>query len=79
MISLLTSNPFIKVIKQKKEQWSTGVQRNLAAEFEIDKPEVEVPLKKSSAKGATTHAFGQAAGLKDDLDVDDNDVGKKME
>lgn len=34
-------------------------------------------MRKSSEQPASAHSFGQAAGLKDDLDVDDNDVGEK--
>lgn len=42
---------------------------------ETEKP--EVTKSKSTEEAATAHSYGQAAGLKDDLDVDDNDIGKK--
>ncbi|XP_066581835.1 cytochrome P450 4g15 [Prorops nasuta] len=57
-----------KVIKRKKEEYKSG-KRNL-----ID------TNAQAEAKNTTVVeglSFGQSAGLKDDLDVDDNDVGEK--
>ncbi|XP_011501919.1 PREDICTED: cytochrome P450 4g15 [Ceratosolen solmsi marchali] len=58
-----------KVIARKKEDYKSG-KRNI--------------IDTSAAKDATTKntsvdglSFGQSVGLKDDLDVDDNDVGEK--
>ena len=57
-----------KVIKRKKEDYKTG-KRNF------------ISTTAAEAKNATSVeglSFGQSAGLKDDLDVDDNnDVGEK--
>ncbi|KAI4492983.1 hypothetical protein M0802_009820 [Mischocyttarus mexicanus] len=55
-----------KVIKHKKEEYKKG-KRNI--------------INTSETKGNVTSveglSFGQSAGLKDDLDVDDNDIGEK--
>ncbi|XP_015180681.1 PREDICTED: cytochrome P450 4g15 [Polistes dominula] len=55
-----------KVIKRKKEEYKSG-KRNI--------------INTTDTKGNVTSveglSFGQSAGLKDDLDVDDNDVGEK--
>lgn len=65
---------FEQVIKKKKEEWNSGV-KSISTVPDLNE-KVETPVSKSSEKAATAHSFGQAAGLKDDLDVDDNDVGK---
>jgi len=65
-----------KVIKKKKEEWNSGVKSIAQVPSETEKAPEE-PLRKSSEQPASAHSFGQAAGLKDDLDVDDNDVGEK--
>lgn len=57
-----------KVIKRKKEDYKAG-KRN----FITDSKEAR-EAKATSIEGLS---FGQSSGLKDDLDVDDNDVGEK--
>lgn len=60
-----------KVIKRKKEEFKSGKKpTEVAVETKI--PETEI--KTTSVEGLS---FGQSAGLKDDLDVDDADVGQK--
>ncbi|KAG8040378.1 hypothetical protein G9C98_000949 [Cotesia typhae] len=56
-----------KVIQRKKEDFKTG-KRNFIKTTESK------DAKLTSVEGLS---FGQSAGLKDDLDVDDNDVGEK--
>ncbi|XP_034187069.1 cytochrome P450 4g15 [Osmia lignaria lignaria] len=56
-----------KVIQRKKEEYKSG-KRNL-----IDTSSQKSDTKTTSVEGVS---FGQSAGLKDDLDVDD-DVGEK--
>ena len=68
-----------KVIKQKKANFEKGIRGSTA---EVPK---EILQAKTSQKDAETKvktvveglSFGQSAGLKDDLDVDDNDIGEK--
>ncbi|XP_011138410.1 cytochrome P450 4g15 [Harpegnathos saltator] len=60
-----------KVIARKKQDYKSG-KRNL----------IDVTMQNGTvqaAKNTTVEglSFGQSAGLKDDLDVDDNDVGEK--
>lgn len=57
-----------KVIKRKKEEYKSG-KRNFIDTSSGQKQEEQ------SAVGMLS--FGQSLGLKDDLDVDDNDVGEK--
>ncbi|XP_020278616.1 cytochrome P450 4g15 [Pseudomyrmex gracilis] len=57
-----------KVIARKKNDYKSG-KRNV-----IDVSKHATTVKNTSVEGLS---FGQAAGLKDDLDVDDNDVGEK--
>ncbi|XP_012279668.1 cytochrome P450 4g15 [Orussus abietinus] len=60
-----------KVIKRKKEDYKSGKRNTIQEKGEV----------KDAKNGNTTVveglSFGQSAGLKDDLDVDDNDVGEK--
>lgn len=72
-----------KVIRSKKEAFSKGTRGSLAVP-EFIKPEEKAQKKEEVKKVSTTTApveglsFGQSAGLKDDLDVDDGiDVGEK--
>ncbi|KAG5674660.1 hypothetical protein PVAND_004613 [Polypedilum vanderplanki] len=70
-----------KVIKSKKEAFSKGTRGTLATP-EFIKPEEKQEKSKEEKKAETTVveglSFGQSAGLKDDLDVDDGmDVGEK--
>ncbi|XP_023950683.2 cytochrome P450 4g15 [Bicyclus anynana] len=63
-----------KVIKRKKEEFKNGKQSSAAAYTEengVNKD--DVTTKVTSVEGLS---FGQSAGLKDDLDVDE-DVGQK--
>ncbi|XP_035741425.1 cytochrome P450 4g15-like [Vespa mandarinia] len=57
-----------KVIQRKKEEYKSG-KRNI-----IDTTGSKTFEKVTTVEGLS---FGQSAGLKDDLDVDDNDVGEK--
>ncbi|XP_068628223.1 cytochrome P450 4g15 [Battus philenor] len=59
-----------KVISRKKEEFKSGKQPTIVSEVETAK---ETSSKTTSVEGLS---FGQSAGLKDDLDVDD-DVGQK--
>ncbi|CAG9801779.1 unnamed protein product [Chironomus riparius] len=73
-----------KVIRNKKEAFAKGTRGTLATP-EFIKPEEKEQKKEEVKKTSTTTAptlegmnFGQAAGLKDDLDFDDGmDVGEK--
>lgn len=56
-----------KVIKRKKEEYKSG-KRNF-----IDTSS----LPKTEERKSEMFSFGQPVGLKDDLDVEDNDVGEK--
>ncbi|XP_015517279.1 cytochrome P450 4g15 [Neodiprion lecontei] len=60
-----------KVIKRKKEDYKGG-KRNL-----IDAAANQADGKAKNTTVVEGLSFGQSAGLKDDLDVDDNDVGEK--
>nr|XP_050848131.1 cytochrome P450 4g15 [Vespula vulgaris] len=57
-----------RVIQRKKEEYKSG-KRNI-----IDTSDTKSTDKVTTVEGLS---FGQSAGLKDDLDVDDNDVGEK--
>lgn len=68
-----------KVIKSKKEAFSTGTRGSLAVP-EYMKPEEKVTQQVESKKTTSVEglSFGQSVGLKDDLDVDDTiDIGEK--
>ncbi|XP_034948968.1 cytochrome P450 4g15 [Chelonus insularis] len=56
-----------KVIQKKKEDFKAG-KRNFISTSDS---------KETKATSVEGLSFGQSAGLKDDLDVDDNDVGEK--
>ncbi|XP_046625289.1 cytochrome P450 4g15 [Neodiprion virginianus] len=60
-----------KVIKRKKEDYKGG-KRNV-----IDAAGNQADGKAKNTTVVEGLSFGQSAGLKDDLDVDDNDVGEK--
>ncbi|KAG7207959.1 hypothetical protein KM043_009543 [Ampulex compressa] len=60
-----------KVIQRKKEEYKSG-KRNIINTAATPKNE-----SKASFMTVEGLSFGQSAGLKDDLDVDDNDVGEK--
>uniref|UniRef100_A0A0K8TV56 Cytochrome p450 n=1 Tax=Epiphyas postvittana TaxID=65032 RepID=A0A0K8TV56_EPIPO len=63
-----------KVISRKKEEFKSGKKSTILEEYTESSSSSEAPLKDTSVEGLS---FGQAAGLKDDLDVEDNDVGQK--
>ncbi|KAM3968140.1 cytochrome P450 4g15 [Aphomia sociella] len=67
-----------RVIKKKKEEFKTGKKSILLNEINATTngatPNDTLPTKTTSVDGLS---FGQSSGLKDDLDVDDNDVGQK--
>lgn len=65
-----------RVIKNKKEAYNKGIRGSIAQV----PSELQTNKEKSDAKITTSVeglSFGQSSGLKDDLDVDDNDVGEK--
>lgn len=62
-----------RVIKKKKEEFKSGKKPSILAEHTDDVS----TSKTTSTTSVEGLSFGQAAGLKDDLDVDDNDVGQK--
>uniref|UniRef100_A0A182K968 Uncharacterized protein n=1 Tax=Anopheles christyi TaxID=43041 RepID=A0A182K968_9DIPT len=66
-----------KVIRNKKAAFDNGTRGSLATTTintsEIEKPKNDVS-KTSTVEGLS---FGQSANLKDDLDVEENDVGEK--
>ncbi|XP_012055181.1 PREDICTED: cytochrome P450 4g15 [Atta cephalotes] len=60
-----------KVIARKKQEFKNG-KRNI-----IDESTQNSNGKTTKSTSVEGLSFGQAAGLKDDLDVEDNDVGEK--
>ncbi|KYQ46660.1 Cytochrome P450 4g15 [Trachymyrmex zeteki] len=60
-----------KVIARKKQEFKNG-KHNVIEEYTQNSN--DKTTKSTSVEGLS---FGQAAGLKDDLDVEDNDVGEK--
>lgn len=66
-----------KVIKQKKANFELGIRGSTAEvpeDLQSSKHTDETTKVKTVVEGLS---FGQSAGLKDDLDVDDNDIGEK--
>lgn len=65
---------YFKVVKSKKEIFNKGVRGTVA---QVPK-QVQVTVE-AKTKPVTTEipTFGQPSGLKDDLDLEDNDVGEK--
>nr|AJN91187.1 cytochrome P450 monooxygenase CYP4G112 [Cnaphalocrocis medinalis] len=61
-----------KVIKRKKAEFKAGKKPSILSEHV--EPTTEIPTSKTTSVEGLS--FGQSAGLKDDLDVDD-DVGQK--
>lgn len=66
-----------KVIRNKKAAFDKGTRGSLAT-TSINTSEIDKP-KGDSSKTSTVEglSFGQSANLKDDLDVEENDVGEK--
>lgn len=71
-----------KVLMKKKEEYQKGTFRaslladrneKLAEEFK----KAEEVTQKKKATSLDGLSYGQSSGLKDDLDVDDNDIGEK--
>ncbi|KAJ8727072.1 hypothetical protein PYW08_015469 [Mythimna loreyi] len=60
-----------KVIRRKKEEFNSGKRPTILQDYNTTSEEA---TKTTSVEGLS---FGQSAGLKDDLDVDDADVGQK--
>nr|AXJ21601.1 CYP4G200 [Mythimna separata] len=60
-----------KVIRRKKEEFNSGKRPTILQDYNNTSEEA---TKTTSVEGLS---FGQSAGLKDDLDVDDADVGQK--
>ncbi|CAH0560444.1 unnamed protein product [Brassicogethes aeneus] len=66
-----------KVIKRKKADFMQGIRGSTA---EVPEELKSKNQEKQDAKNKTVVeglSYGQSAGLKDDLDVDDNDIGEK--
>ncbi|XP_047023112.1 cytochrome P450 4g15 [Helicoverpa zea] len=61
-----------KVIRRKKEEFNSGKRPTILADYNAGT--ADEATKTTSVEGLS---FGQSAGLKDDLDVDDADVGQK--
>ena len=61
-----------KVIRRKKEEFNSGKRPTILQDYNTTT--TEETSKTTSVEGLS---FGQSAGLKDDLDVDDADVGQK--
>uniref|UniRef100_A0A182W5Z8 Uncharacterized protein n=1 Tax=Anopheles minimus TaxID=112268 RepID=A0A182W5Z8_9DIPT len=66
-----------KVIRNKKAAFDKGTRGSLAT-TSINTSDIEKP-KSDTGKTSTVEglSFGQSANLKDDLDVEENDVGEK--
>lgn len=67
-----------KVVKSKMEAWNKGIRGSTAeipeeSRLKHNYKKDDIPVK-TTVEGVS---FGQSIGLKDDLDVDDNDVGEK--
>ncbi|CAH0628779.1 unnamed protein product [Chrysodeixis includens] len=60
-----------KVIRRKKEEFKSGKRPTILSDYTNT---TEETTKTTSVEGLS---FGQSSGLKDDLDVDDADVGQK--
>lgn len=67
-------------MKRKKEEYQKGTPRASLLENNefLEKPVEKTPEKKiENTTVIEGVSFGQSVGLKDDLDVDDNDIGEK--
>lgn len=66
-----------RVIKSKKEAFKNGIRGSLAITdiktISEEKPKIRIK-DKDSVEGLS---YGQSSGLKDDLDVEENDIGEK--
>ncbi|XP_063705039.1 cytochrome P450 4g15 [Culicoides brevitarsis] len=62
-----------KVIRNKKDAFAKGTRGSLA-QTSIKTEDSKVVKNTTVVEGLS---FGQSSGLKDDLDVDDNDIGEK--
>lgn len=65
-----------KVIRNKKAAFETGTRGTLAT-TSIKTAEFEKPKSTTNTNTVEGLSFGQSANLKDDLDVEENDVGEK--
>lgn len=73
-----------QVLKKKKEE-HLKTKKSILEKSSLEKliAQDEEKLKEAKQKASKSpseakFSFGQAAGLKDDLDVDDNDVGESV-
>lgn len=66
-----------KVVKNKKEAFNKGIRGSIAEVPKELKISSEAPVSDARVTSVEGSSFGQSSGLKDDLDVDDNDVGEK--
>ncbi|XP_034246944.1 cytochrome P450 4g15 isoform X2 [Thrips palmi] len=68
-----------RVIKNKKLEFNKGVRGSLASYpgMKAETAKAETSTAKTTKVEDSGMSYGQSAGLKDDLDVDDNDVGEK--
>lgn len=66
-------------MKKKKEEFKNGTPRASLLEITKEEDISEKPKEKKIENLVTVEgtSFGQSSGLKDDLDVDDNDIGEK--
>lgn len=67
-----------KVLMKKKEEHAKGTHRaSLLEDRKENLEEINYDEKIEKTTSLEGVSFGQSVGLKDDLDVDDNDVGEK--
>lgn len=66
-----------KVVKSKKEAFNKGVRGSMAEIHKENNKCSSIEEQNTSDIVVEGVSFGQSAGLKDDLDVEDNDVGEK--
>ncbi|KAJ1523289.1 hypothetical protein ONE63_001168 [Megalurothrips usitatus] len=66
-----------RVIKSKKEGFYKGLRGTLAVNSDIKMSENATDAATDAATEDTGMSYGQSSMLKDDLDLDDNDVGEK--
>jgi cytochrome P450 family 4 len=64
-----------KIITTKKKAFKEGIRGSLAET--LIKTQDTKPTNDASNTTVEGLSFGQSSGLKDDLDVDDNDIGEK--
>jgi cytochrome P450 family 4 len=65
-----------KVLKIRKDQYEKNGKTLMPRIVKKEESEAKEKRAETSVKTDDKYSFGQSAGLKDDLDVDDNDVGE---